>query len=111
MDELWTIERALWIEGTDAYEAHLDERCLMVFPQMGVLKRPAVLEGIAHGPRWSRVTFAGQQTVTAGSTAILAYLADAQREGEPFYRAHCSSTYVHGPHGWRMLCHHQTPTA
>ena len=34
-DELYAIERGFWLKGEDHFLAHLDETCLLAFPQMG----------------------------------------------------------------------------
>ena len=54
--DLMTIERTFWTGGPEAYEAHTDDECLVVFTDMaGVMKRGDIAKTAKKG-RWSDVT-------------------------------------------------------
>ncbi|MFA5581030.1 MAG: nuclear transport factor 2 family protein [Paracoccaceae bacterium] len=109
MDELWTYETQLWLQGATAFAALLHPACVMVFPEpVGILQGPAILESLVGVPRWQTVNMQDQASGGA-DTVVLAYRAEGQREGAAPYHAYCSSTYIRTPDGWRIIQHHQTP--
>jgi hypothetical protein len=83
---------------------------LMVFPPpAGILKDEAIVDGLRQGPRWRSVEMTETAETTAGDAVVLAYRAVGQRDGAEPYTAYCSSTYVRGEDGWKLLGHQQTP--
>jgi hypothetical protein len=48
-DELMTIERTLWTNNRQISDARLEDNAVLVFPETGVMRKPAALEGIALG--------------------------------------------------------------
>lgn len=111
MQHLWQIERRLWLDGVEAFEQYMARECLMVFAPMGIMTHDTILEGLRHAPRWSELEMK-QQTTSEPSPGlrILAYRADARREGAAAYGALCSSTYVETDGGsWRLVQHQHTP--
>lgn len=108
--DIWDIERALWLEGADAYQAHLAPNCLMAFGPMGIIADSAIVEAIRKAPRWSDVVMSSQTLVEpVGDVAIIAYIAQGERNGETAYRALCTSTYVKADGQWAIAQHQQTP--
>lgn len=108
--DIWEIERALWLEGADAYQAHLAPNCLMAFGPMGIIADGAIVETIRNAPRWSDVIMSSQTLVEpADGVAIIAYSAQGERDGETAYRALCTSTYVKAEGRWAIAQHQQTP--
>lgn len=109
---IWALEEQCWLGDSAFYEQILADDALMVLPApAGMLDRAATIESIRAAPRWKRVAFAEQRSLRpTQDTAVLAYLAEAERGGrEPTYRALCSSTYARIADSWRLVLHHQTP--
>ncbi len=112
MDELWTTEHRLWLDGAGAYGELMAPRCVMAFGPMGILEDDAIVESLRGAPRWTQVEMADQ--VLAQPTpdvAVLAYRAQARRDGAEPYAALCTSTYLRIGEGWRIAQHQQTPLA
>ena len=112
MDDLWKIERGLWLEGEDLFARHIASDAVMVFPgSAGILKREALVEGLRAAPRWSSVEMAAREQVLHEGCAVLAYRAVGTREGEEPYTALCMSVYEDRDRdvGWRIVAHQQTP--
>lgn len=108
----WSSERALWLEGSDAYGELLHAGALMVFaPPAGMLDRDATLASLRDAPRWTSARFSSQREVfPADDIALLAYRVRAGRgHGNDEYEAMCSSTWVRTEAGWRLALHQQTP--
>src|SRR4051794_17478169 len=109
MDEIWSLETALWLKGIEQFEAVLGPTCLLALPGIGVLDRDQTIASLKDAPRWSKVTMREQRTAGDGSALVLAYQAEGEREGgAPPYHALCSSTYVRHDGAWRMVQHQQT---
>jgi hypothetical protein len=110
-DAIWALEEGFWTAGADHYRAHMHPECLMALPDpVGVLAGPAILAGIEAAARWRRVRMSARRLARPASGAlVLAYRAEAQRDGEAPYAALCTSVYVRRPEGWRLIQHHQTP--
>lgn len=112
MDEaIWLVEERFWLGGADAYRSAMDPECIMAFPApAGIMTGEAILKAIEAAPRWASV----RMTERAESrpdldVMVIAYRAKGRREGAPAYEAYCTSTYRHGPGGWRLIQHQQTP--
>ena len=97
--------------GGDFYRRYLTDDALMIFPGGSVLSREAVLQVIDSAPPWSwfRIDEARVVPLTDDS-AIVAYRATAQREGQAEYSALMSSVYVSREGSWKVAFHQQTPT-
>ncbi len=110
MEELWQMERAFWLMGSEQFEAGLASQCLMALPGVGILDREQTLSSLQGVPRWANLTMHDQQIATIGDdVAVLAYEAVASRQQAASYRARCTSTYVRQGSDWRMVQHQQTP--
>lgn len=97
--------------GADFYDAFLADEALMVFP-FGVLERDACIEAISSAPPWASYELEDVRVVVLNEeSAAVVYMAIAQREGEPEYRALMSTTYVWREDEWLIACHQQTPLA
>ena len=109
-DAFWTLERRLWLEGIEAYKAHLHEAAVFVFPQIGALTYADILSALENAPRWEHADFSRMQfSQPSDEVVCLAYRAVGTRaEGEP-YTCFCSSTYVKAGEDWRIIQHQQTP--
>lgn len=113
-DELWRLEERFWLGDAAFYRGALGSGALMVLPPpTGVLGRAETIAAIEAAPRWRSVSFADRHLAFASETcALLVYRATADRGSEDVpYVAQCSSSYVRGEGGWRLVLHHQTPLA
>ncbi|MDT0684255.1 nuclear transport factor 2 family protein [Roseicyclus sp. F158] len=110
MEELWSAERDFWLSGQKHYEEATAEGAVMVFPDpVGILTGRAIIEGLQAAPRWSEVAFLEGSALVEDGTAVLAYRAEASREGGEPYRALCTSCYRRSEDRWCLVSHHQTP--
>ncbi len=110
MEELWDIERQLWLLGGEAYREKMAAECLMAFGPMGVMRNEAIVEAIHVALRWTEVQMTEQTLIRpATDVAVLAYKALGSRERSETYLALCTSTYIRDPDGWKVAQHQQTP--
>lgn len=111
MQQVWTIERSLWLDGVEAYRTHMADQCVMVFGPVGILTRDQILQTIEGAPRWQEVEMAEPilATTDGSTTIVIAYRAEARRAGADPYRALCSSTYFVQDGELRLAQHQQTP--
>jgi hypothetical protein len=110
-NRVWTFEESLWTGDADHYRESIDEACLMVLPQPPyVLSGAEAIAAVSSTPRWSQVTLSDRQVVRPEEGLIVvAYKAEAEKDGER-YVAHCTSTYRRlGHEDWRVVQHQQTP--
>ena len=113
-DELVTIERTLWTNDRQIYDERLEDEAVLVFPETGVMRKAAALEGIAQenraGRKWAEVAFADVEAVAVTSdAALLTYRADARWEHESTIRSVlATSMYVRRASGWRLAFHQQS---
>ena len=111
IDNLWTIEESLWLDGPETYRRQLHPDCVMVFPSpTGILFVERVLASLEGVPRWKNVEMK-QRTAKQmrPDMALLNYEALAEREQGPPYHAYCSSVYYLEDDRWRIVFHQQTP--
>jgi hypothetical protein len=113
-DELVTIERTLWTNDRQIYAERLEDEAFLVFPETGVMRKAAALEGIAQenraGRKWADVAFADVEAVAVTSdAALLTYRADARWEHESTIRSVlATSLYVRRAGGWMLAFHQQS---
>ena len=113
-DDLYTIEEGFWLAGKDHFFAHVDEQCLLVFPQAGemhaVHSRKDVAATATPANRWRDLKISHQQFLqVTDRVAIVSYRADVTRaDGEP-YSALIGSTYVRREQGWKLAAHQHSP--
>jgi hypothetical protein len=112
--ELYDIEQGFWLEGKEHFLDHVDDRCLLAFPQAGemhgVHSRAEVAATATTANRWRELTMKDRQLLEAGDDfAIISYRAEVMRaDGEP-YAALVSSAYVRRPNGWKLAFHQHSP--
>jgi hypothetical protein len=112
--QLFAIEEGFWLKGEEHFLAHVDERCLLVFPQMGemhgVHPREVVAATAKYPTRWSDVTMSDRQLVRPGEdVAVISYRVDAtQADGKP-YAALIGSAYAKRDDGWKLAFHQHSP--
>lgn len=107
---LWQLEESFWLGGAETFRSTMADGAIMVFPYpAGILQGAKITEGVASAPRWRSVLMDDRVTNIKGNVAVLAYKAEAEREGEPIRKMLCASTYVREGDGWRLLSHQQTP--
>lgn len=108
---IWELEERFWLGSPDFYASALAPEALMVLPQpAGILGRDETIDSISSGSRWRAVSFKERHCVfPAPETAVVAYVAHADRGPDTSYSARCSSTYVRDNGRWLLVLHHQTP--
>jgi len=113
-DDLFAIEEGFWLSGKDHFAAHLDDQCLLAFPQAGemhgIFPREHVAATATPGNRWRDLSMTDRHLLEpAGDVALISYRADVTRaDGEP-YAALVSSAYVRRGHGWKLAFHQHSP--
>lgn len=111
-DRVWSFEKSLWTGDADHYRQLIDEECVMVVPTPPfVLQGDAAIEAVAATPRWDEIEISDGRIVRPQEGLIVvAYTANARKEGGSGYEAHCTSTYRRLGHDeWRVIQHRQTP--
>lgn len=107
----WEIERGFWLGGEAHFRQMMAGDCVMVFPEpAGIMTGENIIKSLESAPRWTSVEMS--MTVlrrTGDNVAVLAYRAEASREGAEPYRTFCSSTYLKSEHNWRLVQHQHTP--
>lgn len=95
--------------GADFYQHNLAPEALMVFP-FGVLTREAAIASMRAAPPWATYHLEDTRVIalTDGS-AILTYLARAQRTGQEPYAARMTTVFVKHDGAWKTAFHQQTP--
>ena len=112
--ELYEIEEGFWLKGQEHFLDHVDERCLLAFPQMGethgVHARAEVAARATSTNRWRDLVMKNRQFLDGGEDfKIISYRAEVTRgDGEP-YAALVSSAYVRRPDGWKLAFHQHSP--
>lgn len=113
-DDLFRAEEGFWLAGKDHFLQHVDENCLLAFPQAGemhgVFSREQVADTVTSPTRWRDLTMSNRLLLqTTGETAVISYRADVTRaDGEP-YSALVSSGYVQRDGGWKLAFHQHSP--
>jgi len=112
-DDLFRIEEGFWLKGHDHFRGHLDDKCLLAFPQAGemhgIFDRAAVAATATPENRWRDLTMGHRQLLEIGEVAVISYRADVTRaDGEP-YAALVSSGYVRRDAGWKLALHQHSP--
>ncbi|CTQ51127.1 hypothetical protein [Jannaschia donghaensis] len=109
--DLWTLERRLWIEGTDAFAELMDIEAVMVFPEpIGILFDGDILSEMDVAARWDEIEMSRKVDRRRDALVILNYVAQARRGDGTSYRAMCTSVWQQMDVGYRIVSHHQTPT-
>lgn len=109
--ELLALEKQFWTAGPEFYRAHVDEQCLLAFPEMaGVMSRDSVAATVKEDQRWTDLVVDEQGFLALNdAAAVLTYRAKAQRADGTPYAALVSSGYVKRKTGWMLAFHQQAP--
>lgn len=112
-DEIFALEANFWLLGERFFLDHVDEQCLLAFPQMpqmhGVHARSQVAATAAAPNRWSGLQISNRNLLLPSrELAIISYRADAMR-GNTKYSALVSSAYAKRESGWKLAFHQQSP--
>lgn len=110
-DRVWAFEESLWTADAAHYRESIDAECLMVLPEPPfVFTGAQAVEAVAKTPRWSSIALSDRQLARPEEGLIVvAYRAQAERDGEG-YQAHCTSTYRRlGHEDWKVVQHQQLP--
>ena len=112
-DDLFEIEKGFWLRGKDYFLAHLDEQCLLAFPQggemHGVFPRAEVAATATPDNRWRDLAMSGRHLLEIGGFAIITYHADVTRADDEPYSALVSSGYVGRNDRWKLAFHQHSP--
>jgi hypothetical protein len=109
-EEVWQVERSLWLEGPSAYRGRLDDACIMAFAGTGLMRAADILESLAEAPRWDDVEMRSATIGRGGDWAIvIGYYATGSRRDSDRYTCYCTSTYRRDGDRWLLLQHQQTP--
>ena len=108
--DLLAIEEEIWTGGPEAYQKHMDEKCLVAFKDMsGLISRKEIMKAAEKG-RWTNVTLNEKGTIAlSAATMIITYECTANRQDGKPYHALVSSGYVKRGEGWKLEFHHHTP--
>lgn len=114
-DELFIIEEGFWLGGKEQLSKHVDDQCLLAFPQTGemhgIRSRDEVAVSASTQPgRWRDLKMSNRHMLQLSlDVAIISYRADVTRfDGEP-YAALVGSAYVRRDSGWRLAFHQHSP--
>ena len=95
--------------GADFYQRNLSPDALMVFP-FGVLDREAAIASLREAPPWTSYQIDEPRVIGLTETsALLTYLARAQRTGHTSYTARMTTVFVRQDGDWKTAFHQQTP--
>jgi hypothetical protein len=111
-DRVWAFEESLWTASAEHYQESIDETCLMVVPAPPyVLGGQQAIDAVKQTPRWSKVILSDRMvTRPQEGLIVIAYKAEAEKEGAAPYTAHCTSVYRRlGHDDWKVIQHQQTP--
>jgi Domain of unknown function (DUF4440) len=107
---IWEFEESLWIGDAGTYHELIDDECIMVLPsQPHVITGQQAIEAVSDTPRWQEVTFSDRSVVRPEEGLIvIAYHAEASKQGDEVYKAWCSTTLRRLSHDqWRVVQHSQ----
>lgn len=113
-DDLFRIEQGFWLSGKEHFLEHLDDECLLAFPQMGemhgVHSREEVAATATTTNRWRDLKLYDRHLLhPTDNVAIISYRAEVMRaDGQP-YSALVSSAYVRRAGGWKLAFHQHSP--
>ena len=111
-ERIWGSEEGLWTGTAENYRATIDEQCLMVLPSAPFIATGTqAAAAVSDTPRWHKVLLTDQQVIRPQEGLIvIAYKAQAERDGEQVYEANCTTVYRRLEHDkWRVIQHQQTP--
>ncbi|WP_375402116.1 DUF4440 domain-containing protein [uncultured Sphingomonas sp.] len=111
-DRLWGFEQSLWLEGEENYREKVDAEVRMVLPMPPyVYAGEDAIKAVSATPIWDRCELT-ERSVSRPQEGliVIAYRAQAEKEGVAGYEAHCTSVIRRLEHEvWRVVQHQQTP--
>lgn len=114
VESLYSVEEGFWLKGSEYFLEHVDEKCLLAFPQMGemhgVRSRDEVAATATNANRWRDLKVTNRHILQSNEgTAIISYRADVTRaDGQP-YSALVSSIYIRRAGEWKLGFHQHSP--
>lgn len=113
-EQLFGIERGFWMAGADYFAEHLDERCLLAFPQSGemhgLFSREEVAATATGANRWRDLEISDRQFLKlSDDAAMISYKADVTRADGVAYSALIGSAYVRRSNSWLLASHQHSP--
>ena len=108
-DRIWHFEEKLWLGDAETYGALIDDECVMALPTKPfVFTADAAIAAVAETPRWSTVAFTERKVQRPeDGLIVIAYRAEANREGES-YTAYCTTSMRRRGHDdWVVVQHAQ----
>jgi len=113
-DDLFRIEQGFWLAGKEHFLEHLDDKCLLAFPQAGEMhgihSREDVAATATPSNRWRDLEVSNPLLLHAAENmAIISYRADVKRADGLPYTALVSSAYMARPDGWKLAFHQHSP--
>ena len=111
-DRIWSFEESLWTADEHHYRESIDKECLMALPsEPHIVDGEQAVKAVASTPRWSKVELSERRVSRPQEGLIvIAYKAQAERDGATPYTAHCTSTYRWLAHEvWKVVQHSQVP--
>jgi len=115
LDQLLGIERRLWANDAEYYEATYREDAVLIFPGVGRLTRSAAVDAIRDenrsGRHWAEVRFADiGLTALSPAAMLISYRAEGRwNDAAESDRVLCATVYVKEGELWRVAFHQQTP--
>lgn len=113
-DELFALEEGFWLAGADHFAAHVDDQCLLAFPQAGEMHGIHSAEDVAATAtpdnRWRDLSMTGRHVIElTDDVTIISYRAEVTRaDGQP-YAALVSSAYVRRGDERKLAFHQHSP--
>ena len=111
-NRVWAFEESLWTGDAQHYSELIDDECVMALPKPPFMfTGEQAIKAVANTPRWSKVMFSEKQIMhPQEGLIVIAYKAEAIREGSTGYTAFCTTTMRRLEHNvWRVVQHQQTP--
>ena len=112
--DLYSIEEGFWLAGKEHFLRHLDDRCMLAFPQAGemhgVFSREQIAATASAPGRWRDLRMTNRQSLDAAeNVTILSYRVDVKRADGQQYAALIGSCYIGRPDGWKLASHQHSP--
>jgi hypothetical protein len=114
-DELIKIERSLWTNDPEVYEATYTPDAILIFPEVGKIGTRVAVAAIRQenrdGRHWAEVRFDDVTTSQlAPHIVLLTYKAIARwNDEETAADTLCATLYISRDSAWRVAFHQQTP--
>jgi hypothetical protein len=114
-EELIQIERSLWTNDPEIYEATYTPDAILIFPEVGKISTSVAVDAIRKenrdGRHWAEVRIDDQTTSQlAPHIILLTYRATARWNDEASASGTlCATLYINRDSAWRVAFHQQTP--